>query len=261
MPKTLRCLILTMLLCLPALPGAALEPFREPEVLYQVSTLQALLDGLYDGQMTFQELAVHGDMGLGTFDKLDGEMVAIGGKFYQVRIDGSVHEADPDMTTPFAQVTPFYPDIVVDISGVEGLDALKARIDAALPSRNQFYAIIMTGEFGSMKTRSVPPQERPYPVLTEVVKDQAVFEFSDVSGVVVGFYSPDYAQSVGVPGYHLHFLTDDRSAGGHILDLAVTDATLELDATPTMTVTVPETGEFQEHDFTHSDSSTDGVER
>ena len=242
-------------------PTSALEPFRDPEVLYQFSTLESLLAGFYDGGLTFHELAAHGDMGLGTFDRLDGEMLEVDGIFYQVRADGSVHVVDLDMTTPFAQVTPFEPDISVDLGPAASLAELTAQIDTALTGRNQFYAIRVTGRFARVKTRSVPAQERPYPPLSEVVKDQSVFEFSDVDGVMVGFFSPEFAGPAGVPGYHLHFLTADRTGGGHVLDATIQSARLELDATPSLLLTVPGQGEFQEQDFSPaSGQDATGVE-
>lgn len=38
---------------------------RDPHVLFHASTIAALLDGAYDGDLTFAELAEHGDLGLG----------------------------------------------------------------------------------------------------------------------------------------------------------------------------------------------------
>ena len=249
MRRLIRALALLAALGLFPFPSSALEPFREPEVLYQFSTLESLLAGYYDGGLTFHELAAHGDIGLGTFDRLDGEMLEVDGTFYQVRADGSVQVVDLDATTPFAQVTPFEPDITVDLGPAATLAELTAQIDAALTGRNQFYAVRVTGRFTHVKTRSVPAQEPPYPPLAEVVKTQSVFELSDVDGVMVGFFSPDFVGSAGVPGYHLHFLATDHSGGGHVLDAAIEGARLELDATPSLRLTVPSTPAFQDRDF------------
>ena len=66
-----------------------------PHVLFQASTIGALLDGAYDGDVTFAELAEHGDLGLGTLDALDGEMIALDGRFYRADVDGGIHPVDP----------------------------------------------------------------------------------------------------------------------------------------------------------------------
>lgn len=80
------------------------------DVLYQVSTIDALLEGLYDGELTIKELKEKGDTGLGTFNTLDGEMIVIDGEVYQIRADGLAYLADDTMRTPFAAVTGFVAD-------------------------------------------------------------------------------------------------------------------------------------------------------
>jgi acetolactate decarboxylase len=75
---------------------------REPHVLFQASTIGALLDGAYDGDVTFAELAEHGDLGLGTLNALDGEMIALDGRFYRADASGTIREVDPGERTPFA---------------------------------------------------------------------------------------------------------------------------------------------------------------
>jgi len=85
------------------------------------------------------------------------------------------------------------------------------------------------GRFEYVKTRSVPRQRKPYPPLVEVVKDQPTFELHDVSGSLVGFRFPDYAQGLNVSGYHFHFITSDRSAGGHVLGCRLVRAELSID--------------------------------
>ena len=69
---------------------------RDPHVLFQASTIGALLDGAYDGDLTFAELAEHGDLGLGTLNGLDGEMIALDGEFYRADVDGG----DPPRSAP-----------------------------------------------------------------------------------------------------------------------------------------------------------------
>jgi alpha-acetolactate decarboxylase len=77
--------------------------------LFQVSTTGALVQGVYKGAVTIGELKNHGDFGLGTFEGLDGEMVALDGKFYQVHSDGRITEPPDAAPVPFACVTNFHP--------------------------------------------------------------------------------------------------------------------------------------------------------
>ena len=119
---------------------------------------------------------------------------------------------------------------------------LQVFLDDNLPTENIFYAIKISGTFSYMKTRSVPGQQKPYPPLVEVTANQPVFELNDVKGTIVGFRSPPYAAGVNVPGYHLHFLTEDASAGGHILDFTVEKATAFIDNTSGFYMVLPGEG-------------------
>lgn len=206
------------------------------ETLFQVSTFGALMEGDYHGRVAFSELRKHGDFGIGTFDALDGEMVAIGGRYFQVTADGLVHPVADGMETPFATVTFFEPDIVFAVPRADNLSDFTRQVREVLPSENRIYAVRVRGEFLHVLARSVPRQEEPYPRLADVVKNQSVFSFNGTRGVAAGFYMPEYASGLNVPGFHLHYITDDRMGGGHVLDLSAEGVTVELDETPRFTV-------------------------
>jgi acetolactate decarboxylase len=190
---------------------------REPHVLFQASTIGALLEGVYDGDLSFAELAEHGDLGLGTLNGLDGEMIALDGSFYRADADGAVGEVGGGERTPFAVVTSFEPTVDVEIEGPLEHDALLARLDALIPPDAATFAIRIDGHFELVRARSVPRQSPPYRPLTEVVAEQHVFELVNVEGTMLGFRFPDYAEGIEVSGYHLHFISADRSRGGHVL--------------------------------------------
>ena len=191
-----------------------LHPQADKDTLFQVSTINALLEGVYDGEVSFKELKSRGDFGIGTFNGLDGEMIGLGGRFYKVKADGAAYPVSDSEKAPFAAVTFFRPDKTVSVGKVTSYEQLEQKIDDIIPTKNIFYAIKIEGVFDYIKTRSVPKQEKPYLPLVEVVKNQPTFEFNDVEGALVGFYCPDYVKGVNVPGYHLHFITKDRKAGG-----------------------------------------------
>lgn len=228
MKKMRRSLLLAILIGLWLTCAAGLAADRNQPILFQTSTIQALMTGVYDGDFSFGELKKHGDFGLGTFEALDGEMVAVDGQFYQVKSDGKVYPVSPAQKTPFAEVAFFKAEKTLDLSEPLDLKQLEQRLLSRLPSANLPYAIKITGKFAYIKTRSVPRQARPYPPLVEVAKKQAVFEFKDVDGVIVGFHHPQYLAGVNVAGYHFHFLTVDRRAGGHLLDCRIKQAKAEL---------------------------------
>jgi len=190
---------------------------REPHVLFQASTIAALLEGAYEGDLSFAELAEHGDLGLGTLDGLDGEMIALEGRFYRADVDGKVTEVAAETRTPFAVVTGFTPSLDVEVDGPLEPDDLLAELERLIPVEAVSCAIRIDGRFELVRARSVPRQSPPYRPLTEVVADQHVFELIDVTGTMLGFRFPDYAEGIEVSGYHLHFISEDRSRGGHVL--------------------------------------------
>lgn len=221
----------------------------EQKVLFQTSTLQALMNGVYDSDFTCAELSKHGDFGLGTLEALDGEMVAVDGRFYQVKTDGKAYPVSPAQKTPFGEVTFFKADKTLALSEPLDLKQLESYLAKQLPSPSFPYAIKITGKFSYVKTRSVPRQSKPYPPLAEVAKHQKVFEFRDVDGVIVGFCHPQYLAGVNVEGYHCHFLTRDCRAGGHLLDCRIQQAKVELSQMNDIDLRLPGTAAFSRTDL------------
>jgi acetolactate decarboxylase len=160
---------------------------------------------------------------------LDGEMVALNGDFYQVKADGKAYKVDERLKTPFAVVTFFEPDLRRSFLDPLSYADLCTYLDHLVGEASVCNAVRVDGFFHYVKTRSVPRQRKPYPPLVEVVKHQPIFEMHDIRGSLVGFRFPDYAQGLNVPGYHLHFITEDRRAGGHLLDCRMAQGELRVD--------------------------------
>lgn len=213
--------------------------FSASDTLFQVSTLGALTVGGYDGSVKYGRLARNGDFGLGTFDKLDGEMVAFDGKFYQITADGVARSVDPQMTTPYAAVTFFEPDKVVVLNRPMTCQALFAYIDKLRSSANRLYAVKLSGTWALLKTRSVAAQTHPFPPLSKAIAEQSVFNLAQVNATLAGFWMPPYMAQVNSPGYHFHALTDDKMTGGHVLDCRSTRVRIELDAIEAFMMVLP----------------------
>ncbi|MGI8460574.1 MAG: acetolactate decarboxylase [Solirubrobacterales bacterium] len=189
----------------------------EPHEVFQTSTLAALLDGALDGDISFGELARHGDLGLGTFDAADGEMLMVDGEFFRCDAAGNAGTVPPERKTPFACLVEFTPTHRFELPDPLDHEGLIAELDRHLGDPEEAHAIRIDGRFERVHARSVPRQSKPYPPMTEVVESQHVFDFTDVEGTMVGFRFPDFAAQLNVPGYHLHFITADRARGGHVL--------------------------------------------
>ncbi|MBN1375291.1 MAG: acetolactate decarboxylase [Dehalococcoidia bacterium] len=253
--------LLVALLTLTAVIAAGCSPDIQTgrDTVYQVSTISALMKGVYDGSTTVGQLRPYGDFGLGTLQALDGEMLELDGKIYQAKLDGTMAVVPDDTLTPFAVVTFFDSDHAVRQSQPMDIKQLQTYIDSQVVSQNLFYAIKIEGKFSYMKTRSVPEQVKPYPELTEAIKNQQVSEFHDVEGTMVGFRCPPYVNGVNVPGYHFHFIDEDRERGGHVLDLQTEDVIITVDSTANFVMVLPGTHSF--YDVNLGEGEPEGLKK
>jgi acetolactate decarboxylase len=212
---------------------------RGPGVAEQTSTIEALLHGAYEGDVTFAELARHGDLGLGTVQHLDGEMLLVDGEFLQVRADGTVHPIPPETRTPFAVLCRFRPDAAHTLAGPMGWPALQALLDDH-GEPHLVQALRIDAHLARVELRSVPSQTPPYPPLIEVVAHQRSWQATDVRGTLVGFRFPGQLEGLEVAGLHVHFVSDDRTVGGHVTDLELISGTLWVQQLDELHVEVPD---------------------
>ncbi|HWQ77738.1 MAG TPA: acetolactate decarboxylase [Anaerovoracaceae bacterium] len=250
---------LIMIILAPALGGCATPTVAPPadisaaapaqDTLWQVSTLSALMQGVFDGEVSVAQVKEKGDLGVGTFEGVDGEMVVLDGEVYRVRADGKAIKAEDGDKVSFAAVTFFASDQEVTLKDIGSYAALTAELDKIQTNPNIFYAWKISGTFSYMKTRSVPKQTEPYPTLAEVTANQPVFEFQDVKGTLVGLWCPEYVQGVNAAGYHLHFLTEDAQAGGHVLECALREGTAAVDVTTEFAMLLPQNQHFAQTDL------------
>lgn len=217
------------------------------ETLYQVSTINAMLAGNFDGARTFAELKEQGDFGIGIIHALDGEMIALDGMFYQLNVDGQAHPVSDQMKTPFAVVTFFETDESLSIEdGPFSFSSLQKSIDALRTNKKIFYAIRIDGEFEFVRTRSFMAQEKPYPKLLKVLRSKQPFQrFESVKGTIVGFWFPKYMGGIRVFGYHFHFINEERTRGGHVLDFRLVKGKIEIDRTPKIYIDIIAPKEFE----------------
>lgn len=222
-------------------------PPRPP--VFISAPIAALVEGLYREDTTIGALRAHGDFGLGTFNDLDGEMVFLDGIVYRLPPDGPATVVPDDVQTPFAVVTRFEGDAEERFDRPLGADDFEHALAGILPSRNLVYAIRVDGRFARIRARSVPKQAN-YRPLAEIAKVQTVFEFEDVEGTLVGFWTPSFLESVHVPGFHLHFVTADRARGGHVLAAEPADVLVRLQHAPKVELGLPITLDFLTMDRT-----------
>jgi len=217
--------------------GFAHDPVAE-RVAFQIGTLDALIDGRFDGDATIGELLAHGDLGLGTVQHLGGELVILDRAAYVVDADGRVHVVSPATRTPFAVVCRFRPGEKIALDGPIPLAAVQRAIDARAPHASVI-AVRVDGTFTHLRLRSVREQHPPYPPLAEVTAHQTEWDLDRATGTLLGFRFPDDVAGLEAPGYHLHFLSADRRHGGHVLDGVLVSGTASLDGDDQLHVELP----------------------
>lgn len=222
----------------------AVSAGSDRDIVFQTAPFQSLSVGVYDGLFSFASLKEHGDFGLGTFNALDGEMICVDNTFYQVKLDGKVRPVPGAALTPFAVMTFFDEDQRIEAVNAGSLSELGRIVDRCRPTKNLFYALRVDGLFDYIKVRSVPAQKKPYRPLADAVAEQAVFEYKNITGTLVGFWSPSFADKVSVPGYHFHFISTAKDAGGHVLDLRFRALNIRMDRCLALILITPENGDY-----------------
>lgn len=217
--------------------------------VYLSAPIIALVEGFYVENTTVALIKEHGDFGLGTFNYLDGEMVILDGNVYQIRSDGEVYSVKDDEQSPFACVTFFSPDTFDDVEETHTSKGFYDLLNTLIPSENMLYAIRIDGSFRHVRTRAVPRSEN-YKPLVEATANQPVFDFHDVQGCLAGFYTPRFMDSLNAPGYHMHFLTEDRRHGGHLIECSLKKARIGIQHVPKLDLGLPITLDFLTADLT-----------
>lgn len=219
--------------------------------IYQVSTMSALLDGVYDGILNCDQIQQHGDFGIGTFAHLDGELIGFDGRFYRLR-DGSAVPVESSDSTPFCTVTYFHPQIEQKIDQTMNKESFEKLLKSLVPSENLFYAVCIEGTFKEVSTRTVSYQ-REYIPMTKAVNTQQSIRFKNVKGKIVGFWTPVYAQGIAVSGYHFHFIDEALQKGGHVFDYVVDSVNVSIDQKTHMNLYIPDIKPFLNAELSRSD--------
>lgn len=226
----------------------------KPNVIVQYSTLSALLEGVYDGEMTVGELKKQGNYGIGTYNALDGELVMAEGECYKVTSDAKVHQVSDTEKSPFAAVLNFSPDTVIRISRSLNLKGIGLFLDSVIARPNLIFAYRVTGKFDTIMIRSVPKQEKPYKRLIEAYKMQGVYTYTDQEGMLFGYKFPEYLKDVNMDGYHLHYLSSDKTRGGHLLNCILSKGEVSVAYVRNYTLQIPDNNHFNKTILTNSKS-------
>ena len=215
---------------------------------YQVSTLQALALGFSKSVITVKELLRHGDMGLGTFEDVAGEMIVLDGKCYRAKNDGNVVPAEDERGVPFASVCCFQSERLEKLGRMDTIDRLKEWLTLRIEEDfglNSMYAVRIDGEFLKVDARSESGTKAHHVTLKDALSvTQKAFVFEDIKGTLVCVYYPDYMDGINAAGWHLHFLSDDKKCGGHVFDISLVQGDAAFCRITSVEIQIPDTPAF-----------------
>ncbi|WP_319578699.1 acetolactate decarboxylase [uncultured Methanospirillum sp.] len=227
-PTLFQCFVLILLIGITIVPGMAAGK-TDDDLTSQAGVFSVLEAGSYDRITTVDEMNKKGDLGVGGFENMDGELIQLNGTIYQVTSDGVVHTPPGDTGVTFMNTVKFNPEMSHEFSNPENLTELEDELMQSFPSQDSIYAIRIDGFFPEMTVRSVPVQQKPYPPLSSVIANQSVFNLTNTTGTISGFWFPAWMQGVNYAGYHLHYISEDRASGGHILGFTIENGTALVD--------------------------------
>lgn len=221
------------------------------KTLVQASTLNALMLGNFDRTVSVREFLHLADTGIGTYTGLDGEAIFEGGVAYKAAADGSVVVMGPDEGVAFGTVARFDESVPeFELTGIADIEALKKALAPYVAgNQNVFYMIKANGLFRTMHVRSCFACEKPYPTLSEVAKNQREFHFENTRGSVIAVWCPAYVNGINLPGWHFHYLSGDKTQGGHILGLSADSMHVRLNRIERFDLTLPQNPEFAARDL------------
>jgi acetolactate decarboxylase len=210
---------------------------KKPDTIYFTSLYKVVELGQYDGVSSVKDLLTHGNFGLGSEEKLLSELIVLDGVPYSVRADGNVRVLSGDMFIPFAAVKFFNADTSLQIHHEMTFKKLKTLLDSIV-GENSFAGVRITANFTSIEYRSFYKQGKPYKPQKEALSNRFIKKESQ--GTLVGFFTPSLVAEIRNPGSCFHWLSADKTTGGHVLDLTLTDAKLEIDFSRELSVQLPD---------------------
>lgn len=214
--------------------------------LIQASTLNALMLGNFDETVKVKDFLHHADTGIGTYTGLDGEAIFEDGVAYKATADGKVVTMKPDDGVAFGTVAEFDERVEEhEIENIPDIEALKTALEPFVKdNKNVFYMVKLVGAFNTMHVRSCFPSEKPYPTLSEVAENQREFRYEKTFGTVVAVFCPQYVNGINLPGWHFHYLSGDKTQGGHILGLSADTLKMKINKLEEFDLTLPQNEEF-----------------
>lgn len=258
LPTKLLLVLLVAIVASLAAPGshaqvvqdAPAKKIKKNDTFFQYSNWRAFVNRVFDGDLTVKQMVERGDIGLGSYDFLDGEMIMVDSVPYRIREDGEVTVAKDDDQLVYVNATHFEADVSQTFKSVGNYEEFRGRLNSQLGSKNYFYAFRVNATFSNIKLGGLNKQKKPFDKgLDVLIPNRPVFESEKVKGTMIGFFCPDFIGDINVAGYHFHFISDDRKLGGHVMEFeSATDISVEIDRMRSYQFLLPATEEYSKVD-------------
>ncbi|WP_282160598.1 acetolactate decarboxylase [Ulvibacterium marinum] len=227
-----------------------IEIVEKPDLFYHYSIWHAFVNKIFEGDITAGELKTKGDIGLGSYNFLDGELIMLNGQLYQAKENGKVVKPSDDIKIAYANATFFDTDDTFNLQKVPDYETLRKYINEKLPTKNIFYAFKIHGEFSKMKCGGLHKQEKPFDKgLDYLIPNRPIFERENFTGTMVGFFCPEFIGDINASGYHLHFVSDDETFAGHVMEFEAKNLKVEIDRIHEYQFVLPQTEEYRNVGF------------
>ena len=162
--------------------------------------------------------------------------------------DGNVTVVSPETGVPFAAVAKHYGEQEFPLKDMPDSESIETNLTMKIEERfglNSMHVVRIDGLFEKVDARSEAPYRSHHITLKEVLgQTQKAFIFENIRGTLVGVYFPDYMDGINMPGWHLHFLSEDRTKGGHVFDVSIKEAVAKVDKITNIFINLPKEPAF-----------------
>ncbi|MEB5477327.1 acetolactate decarboxylase [Acinetobacter pollinis] len=211
--------------------------------IYQFSTIGALMSGYFSPDQDIYKVCSCSSIGLGCSENLNAEMTILNGTPYTATAEEALKTPEAPLEVPFYQVTSFdhFQEYHIGEASTKNLEQF---VQAVIPLNNNFIALRIKATFHELTLR------RPYASsetrsVQEVSDHQEVSTYKEIQGHLIGFWTPEMFGRISVPGFHFHFLSEDKSVSGHVLDYYFSSALLQCEEKNVIEITHPKTSAFK----------------
>lgn len=229
--------------------------------IIQFSTIGALMSGFTDGDLYLEEL--HNDhlFGLGCSCGVSGELTVYEGDVWEATAGEKVSLLKNSFI-PFIQLTEFKPDRSFNCVQVDDQNFAQ-KLNQHIPIANIFIAVNLRAKFDEIVIRRPQRTQDTDRTISEMAETQQVNQLSEIKGQLIGFWTPELYGRISVPGFHFHFLSDDKKISGHVLSFRAEDAIAYFQAKDTIEIKNPMSEKYlhMDLDLKALDDVIDDVEK